>query len=150
MYLRIVNNNPVWYYTSNRLKLDEPGTSFPDVISNEVLAEFNVFPVTIDSKPSITYQQNAVLQDPVFEDGRWVQHWEVVTIDSETAQDNYDNKASQIRQQRDQYLQETDWTQGKDIPDSVSKFWAPYRQQLRDITNQSEFPSNVIWPEKPA
>ena len=150
MYLRIVNNNPVWYYTSTRLKLDEPGTSFPEVISDELFAEFNVYPLTIDSKPSITYQQNAVLQDPVFEDGKWVQHWEVVTIDSETAQDNYDNKASQIRLQRDQYLQETDWTQGKDIPDEVSNFWAPYRQQLRDITNQSDFPSNVIWPTRPA
>ncbi|MGM9683308.1 MAG: phage tail assembly chaperone [Eubacteriales bacterium] len=27
--------------------------------------------------------------------------------------------------------------------------WALYRQQLRDITSQSDFPGNVLYPEIP-
>lgn len=58
--------------------------------------------------------------------------------------------AAQVRADRDTRLAATDWTQGKDIPDSVSSLWAPYRQALRDVTNQSSFPQSVVWPERPA
>lgn len=57
--------------------------------------------------------------------------------------------AEKIRKERNQLLQESDWTQGKDIPENISTPWANYRQQLRDITNQSTFPTSVTWPEKP-
>ena len=150
MYIRIVNNNPVWYYSPERLRIDEPGTSFPETISQNILTEFNVFPLTIDSKPTITFEQNAVLQDPVFENGQWVQHWDIVDLDSNTIQEKYDRLAGDIRTLREQYLQETDWTQGKDIPDTVSNLWKTYRQELRDITNQPGFPFNVVWPQRPA
>jgi hypothetical protein len=54
------------------------------------------------------------------------------------------------RVRRNNLLQETDWTQGKDVPDAVSSQWTTYRQALRDITNQSGFPSTINWPQKPA
>jgi hypothetical protein len=52
------------------------------------------------------------------------------------------------RSKRDELLQESDWTQ---LADSVvnSTLWAIYRQDLRDVPQQSEFPDNVAWPEKP-
>lgn len=54
-----------------------------------------------------------------------------------------------LRDQRDILLAESDWTQGKDISEYISQKWAPYRQALRDLTNQAEFPQNVTWPVKP-
>lgn len=60
-----------------------------------------------------------------------------------------DKKAQEVREQRNQLLQESDWTQGKDILDSLSSIWAVYRQKLRDISKQVEFPWNVVWPTKP-
>ena len=59
------------------------------------------------------------------------------------------NKELEIRSVRNKLLAESDWTQLYDAP--VNKeVWAIYRQELRDITLQSEFPINVIFPNKPA
>ena len=58
-------------------------------------------------------------------------------------------KAGQIRSERDSKIAETDWTQGKDIPDNISSKWAVYRQALRDVPAQSGFPWTVQWPTKP-
>lgn len=54
-----------------------------------------------------------------------------------------------VRAKRNLLLSESDWTQGKDIPDSISSKWTTYRQALRDITSQEGFPNNVQWPQMP-
>jgi hypothetical protein len=56
-----------------------------------------------------------------------------------------------LRLIRDQKLAETDWTQLKDIPDSVSSKYSDYRQKLRDLPQicaQNGFTSmsQVTWP----
>ena len=54
----------------------------------------------------------------------------------------------QARAKRESLLIESDWTQMPDAPvDKAS--WATYRQALRDITKQSGFPHDVVWPTKP-
>lgn len=54
-----------------------------------------------------------------------------------------------IREQRDDLLDQTDWTQLPDSP--VDKaVWAVYRQALRDVTAQESFPQSVVWPTAPA
>lgn len=55
-----------------------------------------------------------------------------------------------VRKERNKLLLESDWTQIADSPlnQSQKDSWAQYRQQLRDITKQQEFP-NVVWPNKP-
>lgn len=57
--------------------------------------------------------------------------------------------ANQVRAERDRKIAETDWTQGKDIPDNISTKWAVYRQALRDVPKQSGFPWTVQWPTQP-
>ena len=150
MYTRIINNQPVWPYTPDLLRMDEPGTSFPKVITEELLSEFQVFPVTIDDKPIVTYQQDAIRLDPVLEDGQWVQHWDIVVVSEEIQQERYEYQSNEVRDIRDKLLQACDWTQGRDIPEEVSVLWQPYRQQLRDVTEQTGFPFNVDWPVAPA
>lgn len=56
-----------------------------------------------------------------------------------------------VRRQRDSVLSGTDWTQHSDVPltDAQKTAWQAYRQALRDLTKQSNWP-NVKWPEKPA
>lgn len=60
-----------------------------------------------------------------------------------------EEKTTEAKKQRFYLLLETDWTQVVDVPQIVKDKWAPYRQELRDITTQSTFPLNVIWPTKP-
>jgi len=62
----------------------------------------------------------------------------------------------QLRQQRNQLLQETDWTQNRDVTLANDAEWAAYRQALRDLPNTAtpeldEYGNltNVTWPEKP-
>lgn len=42
----------------------------------------------------------------------------------------------------------SDWTQLPDVPLETKAVWAEYRQQLRDITNQTD-PFNIVWPTPP-
>jgi len=54
-----------------------------------------------------------------------------------------------VRQERNYLLRETDWMMFSDT-DSPSQAWLDYRQALRDIPEQSGFPTSVTWPTKPA
>lgn len=53
-----------------------------------------------------------------------------------------------IKQIRNKLLQDSDWTQLPDVPILTKSTWAFYRQQLRDITLQSD-PFNIVWPIQP-
>lgn len=56
--------------------------------------------------------------------------------------------ASEARAKRNALLAESDWTQVIDAPvDQV--VWAAYRQALRDITGQNDFPETIKWPVAP-
>jgi len=56
--------------------------------------------------------------------------------------------AEQMRNERDQLLSDSDWTQLDDAP--VDKqAWADYRQALRDVPEQAGFPFDIEWPTAP-
>jgi hypothetical protein len=52
---------------------------------------------------------------------------------------------------RNKYLRDSDWTQLSDVPLTTEQVqsWRVYRQALRDITEQSEYPRTINWPVKP-
>jgi hypothetical protein len=51
------------------------------------------------------------------------------------------------RQYRNQLLAETDWAAGSDV--TMSDAMRTYRQALRDIPQQSDFPNRFTIPNKP-
>lgn len=57
-----------------------------------------------------------------------------------------------LRHQRFLLLADSDWTQLPDAPLSpeAKEEWSVYRQALRDITDQPNFPEEVSWPTKPS
>jgi len=63
---------------------------------------------------------------------------------------DYDLQWKIVRAMRDQKLQESDWTQFPDVPITAEKRaeWIAYRQELRDVPNQSD-PFDVTWPTVP-
>jgi len=63
----------------------------------------------------------------------------------------YKKLAEQIRTKRDKLLTETDWTQVTDtvLSNEKQQEYKIYRQQLRDITEQKNFPYSVVFPENP-
>ena len=64
-----------------------------------------------------------------------------------------------LREERNQRLAETDWTQGRDVTLSNDIDWRTYRQALRDLPSNSNPKldsngrldmSSVTWPTKPS
>lgn len=58
-----------------------------------------------------------------------------------------DRLANKARIERDSLLAETDYLALSD--NTMSAAMTTYRQALRDITDQSGFPTSVTWPTKP-
>jgi len=58
-----------------------------------------------------------------------------------------DFKTKEVRKHRNKLIAETDWMALSDV--EMPKSWAEYRQALRDVPGQLEFPYNIDWPEKP-
>lgn len=53
------------------------------------------------------------------------------------------------RLKRNGLLALSDWTQLPDAPLESAEGWKIYRQALRDISKQKEFPSAIVWPSAP-
>ena len=53
-----------------------------------------------------------------------------------------------LREDRNKALAESDWTQVADAPVDQAA-WATYRQQLRDLPENTEDPANPTWPSIP-
>ena len=53
------------------------------------------------------------------------------------------------RTQRNMLLQQSDWTQSRDVTLSNDADWKTYRKALRDIPTQSGFPKTITWPTAP-
>lgn len=54
--------------------------------------------------------------------------------------------ADSMRQHRNTLLIESDIYA---LADRITDEWRTYRQALRDVTSQSGFPNEVVWPTKP-
>jgi len=55
------------------------------------------------------------------------------------------------KEERNQLLAETDWivTKSLESGEAVPDEWKQYRQALRDIPSQPDFPDDIEWPTKP-
>ena len=54
-----------------------------------------------------------------------------------------------ILEKRKKLLAGTDWTQMPDVSIATKAAWAAYRQELRDITAQAGYPTEITWPTPP-
>jgi hypothetical protein len=149
MLVKIVNDAVDSFpYSVRKLRGDNPDTSFPKEMPPEALADWGVYNVETATKPTTPPSQTAVPDDsPTLVDGVWTLGWTV----RDWTTDELENLARNARHDRDEKLSESDWTQMPDSPlDSTTKAsWATYREELRDITDQSGFPTDINWPTAP-
>lgn len=86
MYFKLPDTFP---YTDEQLRRDNPDTSFPAVLTDDIRAAFGVVSVTPAEKPAhdpLTQACTATL--PLEVDGVWFQQWTVTSLDTETAEAN--------------------------------------------------------------
>jgi hypothetical protein len=98
---------------------------------------------TLDSF-SYYIQDGQVVDMPPKPDGAY--YFDYATkqwVQDQSAQENT------VKAQRNQLLQQSDWTQLADIPAETKALWEPYRQALRDITDQPGYPYDIVWPTPP-
>ena len=152
MHVFIDSNNQIVYpYSIELLRRDNPTTSFPNDMNNEILAEWNVFPVEVTPKPDVDYTQNVIEITPSLVDGVWSTQWEIVNATDEEIEQRTINRSNEIRAIRNRLLGETDWvvTQCLETNTSIPDVWLEYRKLLRDIPEQQEFPWGVCIPAAP-
>ena len=147
MYLRIIDETITYPYSISQLRNAYPNVSLPAELTDTALMDWGVYVVTPTPMPT-DYTKNITEGTPVLTDGVYYQNW-IQTNASQTEIDyRLENQWFIVRETRNQLLAECDWTQLSDISQTIKDLWSTYRQQLREITNQSN-PFNIQWPVKP-
>lgn len=107
-YVKIEDGKVVTYpYSIEKLRRDNPNTSFPDLMSDDALAAYGVHPVFSLAAPSIDAATQKLVQDaePELVDGQWQIGWVVANL---TAEELVTAKAAQEAARRAAYIAEAD------------------------------------------
>lgn len=149
MYVKILNNKVEKYpYNLADLEEDFPNTSFPSNITSSTLEGFGVYKVIETSPPQLEVHEELIENTPILTQEGWQQQWKVSPLSEEAFAFKKDFKARTVREERNARLRDSDWSLMVDSPlteEDKSKFKV-YRQALRDISLQPEFPWVVTWP----
>ncbi len=165
MELRVRETGQV--VTESEFRSLYPNTSFPRVLTSDILDSFGVDPILEGPQASTTSPYEISVRQGVEEiNGQWFTKYVVGPVFTEYTDEEGvvhsaeeqdaayktridDQVAESVRMQRNKLLEETDWTQSRDVSLINDDDWVLYRQELRDITSQEGFPHEVIWPTKP-
>ena len=143
----------IFPYSIGNLRRDNPNTSFPRNPSDELLAQWNVFPVVKQDPPAFSAATQDLNQaNPILTNDQWLQTWSVTAASSdEIAQRTTDQKV-EVRAQRDRLIAETDWivVMAKETGTNIPAAMKTYRQALRDLPLADGFPHTMTWPTKPS
>lgn len=150
----------------DEFRRSHPNTSFPQVLTPEILEDFGYDPILEGPQAAVTppyqfSQRNGIekvgdnwftkyVAGPIFEDFTDDEGNLHTASEQEIAYkaQKDQEQALGVRQERNRLLAECDWTQLADAPVS-SQAWADYRQALRSVPEQTGFPWTIEWPEKP-
>lgn len=102
------------------------------------LPEWNEEHITVIDVTGLVVEVGYTYADGVFEKPATTNEADLVKLQSSVAIAT-----------RNKLLAVSDWTQLPDVPAATSELWKPYRQALRDITAQPEYPININWPTLP-
>lgn len=142
------NTNGTWRELAGNIKFSETIYQTAESLSDEQRQDLSVYFITDAARPQLTSTQK--FGDPVFtvQGANVERSYPVIDKTAQEIQQDTDNRASEVRTQRNEKLRDSDWTQVADTP--VDKVvWATYRQTLRDVTSQSGFPYTITWPDAP-
>lgn len=152
--------------SQGQIRLDNKNMSLPKVWTANVCDALGVDPVLAAPAPKPSAAYKAVVRNGVVQDakGNWVEAWieremfteytdengDVQTVAAQkTAYDTLvnDDLAKSARSKRDGLLKETDHYGLSDV--TMSTEMTTYRQALRDVPQQTDFPGTINWPTKP-
>ena len=144
MYIKLNNSVPELYSLA-QLRRDNPNTSFPLAISDELLEQYGVRKLKVLTTPKHDSRTHSLKQSILYEvHGEWQMHYTAEPLPLSVATKN-------VKADRDRLLAETDWVVVKayESQSPVPQEWSAYRQALRDLPTQPNFPHDTVWPAKP-
>ena len=149
-----------------QLRAENKNTSFPKAWNSSVHDVLGVDPVLEAPAPEPSAAYKSVVRNGAVEDGKgnWVYAWKEQEMFTEYTDDNgdvqtvaaqktaYDTAntaalAATERAKRTALLMETDHYALADV--TMTDAMKTYRQALRDVPQQTDFPSKIDWPTKP-
>ncbi len=155
--------------TISQFKASYPNTSFPKVITADILDSYGYDPVLNGAPATVTAPYGVSTRDGVEQiDGQWFTRFVAGPVFADTTDEEgnvtsaADNeaayraridaeKAEGVRTTRNKKLADTDWTQLADSSADATA-WGTYRKALRDLPASSgdDWPHNVTWPTEPS
>ena len=157
VYVLAPNNTVQKYpYSLTDLIFDNPETSFPNPMTDEIAADFSTYPVLETPRPSYDpITENIDWIDPVLENGVWVQQWAVSPATPEEIAQREEQAKASNKATASQLLAETDWTDIPAVSDPLNDphltnrdAFNAYRLQLRGIAVTPPVTVDP-WPVKP-
>lgn len=150
MYAKLIEGGRAVMYSPTDLRIANPETSFPAVLTDECLAEWDVYPCQSTTPPTVDYTQNLTMGEPVSLNGEWTQTWIVTPASPEEIAAREVEMGQANKQQASMLLSETDYT---DLPNTANKILnlpaiLTYREALRVIALNSPVTVDT-WPTKP-
>ena len=140
--------------------------SLPKVWNTNVNEALGIDPVLVTPAPTPSGSYKVVVRNGVEQDanGNWVYAWKeqemfteykdsddktVTVADQKTAYDSANTAALEAteRSTRDDLLKATDHYGLSDV--TMTDAMTTYRQALRDVPQQTDFPGTIAWPTKP-
>jgi hypothetical protein len=104
MHIKLTNGIPE-KYTIGQLRRDNPQVSFPKIIPDDTLAEYDVYPLQATNQPEYDHATQKVAEGTAVEQGGlWVQVWNIVPMSPEEQQAYFESLAEAIVQQTQQRL----------------------------------------------
>lgn len=154
------NNNIVKYpYTIWDLKNDNPNTSFPYEITNNQLAEFNVYNVDIAPKPEYDESIKNCIEGnaPIYVNGVWTVEWLISDKTQYEIVQHQEKMMARNKEIAKKLLSDTDWASVPSVsnPDQSNPYLAnqadffAYRNQVRAIAIDPPAFDSVVWPDIP-
>lgn len=152
MYLKLPDIYP--YDLNSRFQQDFPNTSKPDVWSDAVLAEFDIFPVSPTDRPDFVFHEQALVELPPQQvNGAWTQVWKIVDRSADDKLAILEGQAAAIRSERDRKLREEcdciNPMRWETMTEAQKDLARAHRLALLDVPNQPGFPWSVTWPVNP-
>jgi hypothetical protein len=108
--MHILTTPKTYPYSVSQLMRDNPQTSFPKNPPDEVLAQWNVFPVARSDQPTYDPATHRIEEGaPALVGGSWTQAWDVIALTAEEVADQQAVHAARIEARRAQaYRNESD------------------------------------------
>ena len=152
MYVKIVDGQvDTFPYSIVDLKKENPNTSFPARVSEELLNSFGVYSVSYANQPDINVATHKIVEstEPSLVDGAWTVTYTSTALSTEEKELADTEAAVKNRDLRNASLATTDWWGASDVTMTTEQ--TAYRQALRDITTHSNWPhlQEDDWPTKP-